>query len=138
MRGAGAFGPLLRAGCAGAAWVRGESLGSGMRAGRRCLAPRVGGVRWAGSLPATQTRVLVALAGTWRAGRRCVFAQCGVGHAPALGLVRRPVALSGLLRWSPSGGVPRLLHAGRILCGKVHNNAYSQDRQEFGASAGAY
>jgi len=119
MRGAGAFGPLLRAGCAGAAWVRGESLGSGMRAGRRCLAPRVGGVRWAGSLPATQTRVLVALAGTWRAGRRCVFAQCGVGHAPALGLVRRPVALSGLLRWSLSGGVPRLLHAGRILCGKV-------------------
>ena len=82
--------------------------------------------------------MLVALAGTWRAGRRCVFAQCGVGHAPALGLVRRPVALSGLLRWSLSGGVPRLLHAGRILCGKVPNNAYSQDSQEFGASAGAY
>jgi len=68
MRGAGAFGPFLRAGCAGAAWVRHGSLGSGMRAGRRCLAPRVGGVRWAGSLRATQTRALVALAGTWRAG----------------------------------------------------------------------
>jgi len=103
MRGAGAFGPFLLAGCAGAAWVRGRSLGSGMRAGRRCLAPRVGGVRWAGSLPATRTRVLVALAGTWRAGRRCVFPQCWVGHASALGLVRCPVAISGLLRWSPSG-----------------------------------
>jgi hypothetical protein len=50
MRGAGAFGPFLCAalstkhcaGYAGAAWVRGGSLGSGMRAGRRCLAPRVG------------------------------------------------------------------------------------------------
>jgi len=54
-------------------------------------------------LPATQTRMLVALAGTCRAGRLCVFPQCRVGHASALGLVRRPVALSGLLRWSPSG-----------------------------------
>jgi len=35
-------------------------------------------------------------------------------------------------------GVPRLLHARRILCGKVSNNAYSQDSQEFGAPAGAY
>ena len=43
MRGADTFGPFLRAGCAGAAWVRGGSLGSGMRAGRRCLAPQVGG-----------------------------------------------------------------------------------------------
>ena len=103
MRGAGAFGPFLCAGCAGAAWVRGGSLGRGMRAGRRCLAPQVGSVRWAGSFPATSTRVLVELTGTWRAGRRCVFPQCGVGHASALGLVRRPVAISGLLRWSPSG-----------------------------------
>jgi hypothetical protein len=39
MQGAGVFGPFLRAGCAGAEWVRGGSLGSGMRAGRRCLAP---------------------------------------------------------------------------------------------------
>ncbi len=51
----------------------------------------------------SRTRVLVALAGTWRAGRRCVFPQCGVGHASALGLVRCPVAISGLLRWSLSG-----------------------------------
>ena len=63
MRGAGTFGPLLRAGCAGAAWVRHGNLGSGMRAGRRCLAPRVGSVRWAGSLRATRARALVALAG---------------------------------------------------------------------------
>ena len=51
----------------------------------------------------SRTRVLVALAGTWRAGRRCVIPQCGVGHASALGLVRCPVAISGLLCWSPSG-----------------------------------
>ena len=57
----------------------------------------------AGSFPATQTRVPGALADTCRAGRRCVFAQCVVGHASALGLVRGPVAISGLLRWSPSG-----------------------------------
>ncbi len=41
MRGAGVFGPFLRAGCAGAAWVHGGTLGSGMRAGMRCLAPWV-------------------------------------------------------------------------------------------------
>jgi hypothetical protein len=46
IRGAGVFRPFLRAGCAGAAWVRDGSLGSGMRAGRRCLAPWVVGVRW--------------------------------------------------------------------------------------------
>ena len=34
--------------------------------------------------------------------------------------------------------VPLLMHAGQILCRKVPNNAYSQDSQEFGASAGAY
>jgi hypothetical protein len=89
--------------CVRGAWVRRGSLGSGMRAGRRCLAPRVGVVRWADSLPATRTRVLVALAGTCRAGRLCVLLQCGVGHASALGLVRRPVAISGFLCWSPSG-----------------------------------
>jgi hypothetical protein len=80
--------------------------------------------------------VVVAQAGTWGAGRRCVFPQCGVWHASVFELVRRPVALSGLLRWSPSGAYR--LHGGRILCGKVPNNAYSQDIQEFGASAGAY
>jgi len=87
----------------GAAWVRGGSLGSVMRAGRRCLSQRVGGVRWSGSLPGTRTRVLVTLAGTCRAGHLCVFPQCGVGHASALGLVRRPVAISGLLLWSLLG-----------------------------------
>jgi hypothetical protein len=51
----------------------------------------------------TQTRVGIDLANTWGAGLRGVFPQCGVGHAWALGLVRRPVALSGLLRRSPSG-----------------------------------
>ena len=89
--------------------------------------------------------MLVARASTWGAGRRCVFPQFGVGHESTLGLVRSPVDLSGLCRWSPSGafaaglrlGLSRL-HGGRILCGKVPNNAYSQDTQEIGESAGAY
>jgi hypothetical protein len=42
-------------------------------------------------------------AGTWGAGRLGVFPRCGVGHAWTLGLVRRPVAISGLLRRLPSG-----------------------------------
>ena len=43
--------------------------------------------------------------GEWWAGRHCVFPQYGVGHAWTLGLVRCPVALSGLLlRW-PSGAL---------------------------------
>ena len=40
--------------------------------------------------------------GRWWAGRRFVFPRCGVGHALTLGLVRRLVALSGLLLWCPS------------------------------------
>ena len=52
---------------------------------------------------ATQTRVGIDRASVWGAGRHGVFPQCGVGHAWTLGLVRRPVALSGLLRRSPSG-----------------------------------
>ena len=36
----------------------------------------------------------------WRAERRCECQRCGVVHTWTLGLVRRPVALSGmLLRW---------------------------------------
>ena len=52
---------------------------------------------------ATQTRVGVGWASVWGAGRRGVFPQCWVEHAWALGLVGRLVALSGLLRRSPSG-----------------------------------
>ena len=48
----------------------------------------------------TKTPQTILLA--WGAGRRVVFPQCGVGHAWTLGLVRRPVALSGLLSRSPS------------------------------------
>ena len=52
---------------------------------------------------ATKTRVGIDWASAWGAGRRGVFQQCGVGHAWALGLVRRLVSLSGLLRRSSSG-----------------------------------
>jgi hypothetical protein len=34
-------------------------------------------------------------------------------------------------------GMARLLRGGRVLYGRVPNNAYSQGRQELGASAGA-
>ena len=104
MRGAGAFGPFLRAGCAGAEWVRGGSLGSGMRAGRWCLAPQVGGVRCSCGLISsdadTRARCADGLVAGWG---RCVFQQFWVGHASALGLVRSLVAILVLLRWSQSG-----------------------------------
>ena len=39
------FGPFMRTGCAGAAWMLGGSLDTSMGAGRRCLATRAGVVR---------------------------------------------------------------------------------------------
>ena len=86
----------------------------------------------------SRTRVLVALAGTWRAGRRCVLPA--VRGRTCVGAWAGAVsggyfgAFALVVVW----GVPRLLHAGQILCGKVPNNTYSQDSQEFGVSAGAY
>jgi hypothetical protein len=143
MRGAGAFGSFLRAGCAGAVWVRGGSLGTCMRAGRRCLAPRVGGVRrWSGSATGspssdadTRARCADGHVGGWATlcrpavwGRACVGAWAGAASGGSFG------AFALVAVW----GLPRLMHGGRILCRKVPNNAYSQDSQEFGASAGAY
>jgi hypothetical protein len=40
------LGPCLHAGCASASWVRGGSRGNNIGAGRLCLVPRMGGVRW--------------------------------------------------------------------------------------------
>jgi hypothetical protein len=63
-------------------------------------------------LPASRARgchmqrglcVGVVRASPWGAGRRGVFSRCGVGHVWAIGLVRRPVALSGLLHQSRLG-----------------------------------
>jgi hypothetical protein len=51
------FGPFLRAGCAGAAWMRGGSLGTSMGAGRRCLSTRAGGGLVGSPVASTQTRV---------------------------------------------------------------------------------
>jgi hypothetical protein len=90
-------GAQVQRGCAAGVWVAACMRGGG--AWHRWWAANVGRV----PLPATRTRVLVARADTWGAGRRCVSLQCGVGHASVFGLVRRPVALSGLSRWSPSG-----------------------------------
>jgi hypothetical protein len=137
MRGADAFGPFLRAGCAGAAWVRGGSLGSGMRAGRRCLAPRVGGGRWSGSPSSdadTRARCVGGHVGfstlclpTVR-GRACVGAWAGAESGGSFGV------FAAVAVWA----IPRLLRWGPVLCGKVPNNAYSQGSQEFSASAIPY
>jgi len=43
------LGLFLHTGCASAAWVLGGSLVNDMGAGRRCLATRVGDIRWSGS-----------------------------------------------------------------------------------------
>jgi hypothetical protein len=51
--------------------------------------------------------------GEWWAGRRSVFPWCGVGHAWLLGLVRRPVTLSGMLLWWTSGAFV-MLHRERV------------------------
>jgi hypothetical protein len=99
------FGPFLRAGCAGAVWVRGRSLGSGMGAGRRCLTPHRGWASYVGRVPlaAARAHVVVVRAVAWGFGRRGVFPQCGVEYAWSLGLVRSLVVLSGFLRWLQSG-----------------------------------
>ena len=113
MRGAGAFGPFLRAGCAGAAWVSGGSLGSGMRAGRRCLAPRVGGVRWL-SPPCidadTCGRCAGGLVGGWATrclpavrGRACVDAWAGDASGGSFGAFAQ-VAVCGIARLLRGGG----------------------------------
>jgi hypothetical protein len=72
----GVIGPFLHAGCAGAAWVRGGSLGCGMGAGGRCLAPRVGGVRWSGS-PLQRSGRLGTVCGRARAGLGDVVSSHG-------------------------------------------------------------
>jgi len=95
-------GAQVRCGCAAGVWVPVCVRGGGAWH-RGWAAYAVGRVQQLVPLPATRTRVLVVRTGTWGDGRHCVVPQCGVGHASALGLVLRPVALSGLLRWSPSG-----------------------------------
>ena len=65
------LGTFLHAGCAGAACVRYGSLGSGMGAGGRCLAPLVVGVRWSG--PPLQRR--------GRLGVMCGRSRGGLGDS---------------------------------------------------------
>ncbi len=110
-----------RHGCGEAAWLRWWSVCVG-------LVP----------LASAQTRADGVRADAWGAGRQCVFPQCGVGHAWALGLVWRPVSLSGLFAPVVVSGMAQLLRGGRVLFGKVPNNAYSQGSQELSSSAGAY
>ena len=89
-------GARVRRGCAAGAWAASWVRGGG--------AWRRGWAAYVGREPLTVARehVGVVRAVAWGAGRRGVFPQCGVEHAWALGLLRRPVALSGLLLWWPS------------------------------------
>ena len=131
------LGPFLRAGCAGAAWVHGGSLGSGMSAGGLCLATLVGCVRWSG--PPCRG------AGAWR---RCAGGRVG-GWATRCPPAVRGWAYVDAWAGAAAGGSFRTvapvtvwgmtlpLHGGRVLCGKVPNHAYSQGSQELSASAGA-
>jgi len=90
-------GAQVRRGCTvgvwATAWVRG--VGAWIRGCAAC----VGRV----PLAAARARGGGVRADAWGAGRRGVLPRCGVGHAWTLVLVLRPVALSGLLRRSPSG-----------------------------------
>ncbi len=88
-------GALVRRGCTAGAWAT-----TWVRGGGAC---RCGWAAYVGRVPlsAAQTYVGVVRAGAWGAGRHGVFPQCGVEHAWALGLMRHPVALSGLLLWWP-------------------------------------
>ena len=63
----GVFGSFLCAGCAGATWVRGRGLESGMGAWKWCMASRVGGVPLVGSRFRRRGRVW-ALCGRAREG----------------------------------------------------------------------
>ena len=83
----------MRHGCGGAV--------PGTAGGRRAL---VGSPLATARAPGSDVRAVA-----WGAGRLSVFPWCGVGHAWTLGLVLRPVALSGLLCRSPSG-------ARRVCC----------------------
>ncbi len=128
---------FVHAGCASAAWVHGGSLGNDMGAGRRCLAPRVGGVRWSGPPcggAAAWGLCAGGRVGVWSTrclpnvrGRACVDAWAGAASG---GSFR---AVASVVVW----GMARLLRGGRVLYGKVPNTAYSQGSQELVASAGA-
>jgi hypothetical protein len=109
------FGPFLRAGCAGAEWVRGGSLGSGMGARRRCLTPRAGCVRWS-SAPCIDADACGRCAGErvggWATrclpgvrGRVCVGAWAGATSSGSFG------AFAPITVWD----ISRLLRGGRVL-----------------------
>ena len=83
------------------AWAAGAGATTWVRGVGAC---RRGWVACVGRVPlaARRTGGGGMRVGVLGAGRRGVFPLCGVGHACALGLVRRPVALSGLLPRGPS------------------------------------
>jgi hypothetical protein len=75
-----------------------------------------------------ESSALIPAPSTHGWGRTCVGTWAGAASGGYFG------AFALVAVWV----VPLLMHAGQILCRKVPNNAYSQDSQEFGASAGAY
>jgi hypothetical protein len=91
---------------AGAAWVRGGSLGSYMRSGRRYLAPLVGGIRWAVSLevPSSNVDTRARCAGGHVAGwaTMCLPAVRGLTCVGAWAGAASG-GYFGAFAWSPSG-----------------------------------
>jgi hypothetical protein len=93
------------------AWVAGAGPTAWVRGGgdwRRGWAESVRRVLLADWRPC-QVSVRV---GVWGADLHGVFQQCGVGYAWTLGLVRRQVALSGLLLQVAVSGIGLLLRGG--------------------------
>ncbi len=132
--------------CPGRACARGALVRRAWAAGAGATTWVRGGGAWRRGWPACVGRVLIAArptggggvrVGVQGTGRRGVFPLCGVGHACALGLVRRPVALSGLLPRGPSEASCSFLRGGWVSCGSIPDSAYSQGSQELSASAGA-
>jgi len=124
------LGPCLRAGYAHAAWAGGGSRSDALGAGRRCLAPRVGGDRWSscsgrvavGGCAGRTTPCLPTVR-----SRACVDAWAGEASGGSFRTVA-PVAV-----W----GLGLLLREALVDYRNAPDNAYSQGGQELNASAGA-
>jgi len=100
--------------CPGRACTRGTLVRRAWAAGAGTTAWVRGVGTWRRGWASSVVRVLLAArrageggvrVGVRGTGRHGVFPQCWVGHVRSLGIVRRPVALSGLLLQWPSGAL---------------------------------
>jgi hypothetical protein len=130
------LGPCLHAGGDRAPCVGGRSRGNDMGPGGRCLAPWVVCIRWGG--PARcRAHVRERCAGGRVGGLSawCLPAVRGSVRVDAWAGTASGVSFRAVVLVSISG-ILLLLPWGRVVCGKVPNNAHVQNGQELGASAG--